>query len=69
MPPCDSGQWDNCEPIYHQFRGWKSPTTSARKFGQLPKNARVYLKAIAEMTGAKLTMVSVGPTRAETIMV
>ncbi len=68
VPPCDSAQWDNCEPVYRKFRGWKQATGSARKFSALPKNARVYLKAIAEMTGAKLTMVSVGPTRAETIM-
>lgn len=69
VPPCDSVQWENCEPIYRKFRGWKQATVAARKFSELPKNARTYLRAIAEMTGAKLTMVSVGPTRAETIMV
>ena len=68
VPPCDSVQWNNCEPIYRRFQGWKQSTGSARNFSELPKNARVYLKTIAEMTGAKLTMVSVGPTRAETIM-
>jgi adenylosuccinate synthase len=68
VPPCDSTNWNNCQPIYKRFTGWKESTGSARKFSQLPKNARNYLKAIAEMTGAKLTMVSVGPTRAETIM-
>ncbi|MBV9010361.1 MAG: adenylosuccinate synthase [Verrucomicrobia bacterium] len=68
VPPCDSAQWENCEPIYEEFRGWNEPTGRARKFSDLPKNARVYLETIAEMTGAKLTMVSVGPTRAETIV-
>ncbi len=68
VPPCDALQWDNCEPVYQEFRGWKQATGAARKFSDLPKNARGYLNTIAEMTGAKLTMVSVGPTRAETIM-
>jgi adenylosuccinate synthase len=68
VPPCDSVQWENCEPIYEEFRGWKQASGAARKFSDLPKNARLYLKAIAEMTGARLTMVSVGPTRVETIM-
>jgi adenylosuccinate synthase len=68
VPPCDSTQWNRCQPIYKKFPGWKESTQSARKFSHLPKNARNYLKAIAKMTGAKLTMVSVGPTRAETIM-
>ncbi len=68
VPPSDSVQWNNCEPLYQEFRGWKQSTRSARRFSDLPAKARIYLKAIAKMTGAKLTMVSVGPTRAETIM-
>src|SRR6201984_815029 len=68
VPPCDSTQWNNCEPIYETMPGWSEPTRSARKFSGLPKRARDYLKRISALTGAKLTIVSVGPTRAETIM-
>jgi len=35
----------------------------------LPAKARAYLKAIAELTGAKLGIVSVGPSRDQTIFV
>jgi adenylosuccinate synthase len=68
VPPCDSAQWNNCEPIYESMPGWAESTRSARKFADLPKRARDYLKRISALTGAKLTIVSVGPTRAETIM-
>jgi len=68
VPPCDSAQWNNCEPIYETMPGWSESTRSARKFADLPKRARDYLKRISALTGAKLTIVSVGPTRAETIM-
>src|SRR5437868_9645301 len=68
VPPCDSAQWNNCEPIYESMPGWSESTRSARKFADLPKRARDYLKRISALTGAKLTIVSVGPTRAETIM-
>ena len=68
VPPCDSAQWNNCEPIYETMPGWSESTRSARKFSDLPKRARDYLKRISALTGAKLTIVSVGPTRAETIM-
>src|SRR2546428_9007765 len=68
VPPCDSAQWNNCEPICETMPGWSEPTRSARKFPDLPKRARDYLKRISALTGAKLTIVSVGPTRAETIM-
>src|SRR5689334_16931564 len=69
VPPCDSTQWNNCEPIYQRMPGWNKSTRSARKWSDLPKPARDYLKRISGLTGAKLTIVSVGPTRAETIMV
>jgi len=68
VPPCDSAQWNNCEPIYESMPGWSESTRSARKFADLPKRARDYLKQISALTGAKLTIVSFGPTRAETIM-
>ena len=69
VPPCDSTQWINCEPVYETVRGWKQSTRSARKISQLPKLARDYVSRISQLTGAKLSIVSVGPTRAETIVV
>jgi len=68
VPPSDAAQLENCEPIYREFRGWNKPTQPARKFSELPANARRYVRAIAELTGAPLRIVSVGPTRNETII-
>ena len=67
VPPCDAAQLDNCEPIYEKMRGWKKNISSVRKFSGLPLAARSYVKRIAELTGARLSIVSVGPTRAQTI--
>jgi adenylosuccinate synthase len=67
VPPSDATQLHNCEPIYEKMPGWKKPTTSARKPSDLPPAARNYVRRIAELTGAKLSIVSVGPTRAQTI--
>ena len=68
VPPCDAAQRENCEPIYEQMPGWKTSTRSAKKLSQLPAAARRYIKRIAELTGAKLKIISVGPTRDETII-
>src|SRR2546422_3193459 len=68
VPPCDAAQLANCEPIYEEVRGWNRPTGSAKKFSQLPSAARKYVRYISELTGAKLSMVSVGPARGETIV-
>jgi adenylosuccinate synthase len=56
-----------CQPIYAEFPGWSTPTHKAKTWKQLPTKAREYLKAIADLTGAKLTIASVGPAREQTI--
>jgi len=67
VPPCDAVQLDNCEPIYEEMPGWKQSTTSAKKLSQLPLAARNYVKRLGRLTGGKISIVSVGPTRAQTI--
>jgi adenylosuccinate synthase len=56
-----------CEPIYAEFEGWQTPTDKCKTWKQLPAKCRTYLKAIAELTGAKLSIVSVGPAREQTM--
>ncbi|PYK67846.1 MAG: adenylosuccinate synthase [Verrucomicrobia bacterium] len=68
VPPCDAAQLANCEPIYKEVPGWNKSTSSAKRFSQLPPAARAYVKYISKLTGAKLSMISVGPTRGETIV-
>src|SRR5216117_2229247 len=68
VPPCDATQLANCEPVYEEVRGWKRATHSARKLSQLPSAARKYVRYISELTGGKLSMLSVGPGRGETIV-
>jgi adenylosuccinate synthase len=58
-----------CEPVYVKFEGWRTPTNKARTFKQLPDEAREYLKAIAELSNAKLFIASIGPGRDQTIFV
>jgi len=56
-----------CEPVYVVFPGWQQPTHRTRRWKDLPTRARTYLQALAELTGAKLALVSVGPAREQTI--
>ncbi len=66
-PPTDSADLLRCEPVYIEMPGWLKGTEKARKFSDLPVKARNYVKKIAELTGAKLSIVSIGPARAQTI--
>jgi adenylosuccinate synthase len=67
--PADIEVLAKCEPVYAEFPGWLTPTPACAKWGQLPAKARSYLGALAELTGARLRIVSVGPARAQTIFV
>jgi adenylosuccinate synthase len=66
--PCDANHLANCEPVYEDVPGWNAPTHGAKKFSQLPSAAKKYVRLISELTGGKLSMVSVGPGRGQTII-
>lgn len=51
------------QPIYEEWAGWKKPTTSVRKWDDLPRAAQDYLKRIEELTKVPIQYVSVGPER------
>ena len=67
--PNDAQVLAECEPVYVEFEGWRTPTDKAKTFKQLPAKAREYVKAIAELSNAKLFIASVGPGRDQTIFV
>jgi adenylosuccinate synthase len=59
--------FEQCKPDYIEMDGWEEDITSCRKFSDLPKNARAYINKIEELCGAKVSIISVGPDRDETI--
>ena len=67
VPPSDFRQLAECQPVYIEMPGWKTPTHEVKKFRDLPKAAQTYLHKLAELSGAKLTIASVGPNRDQTI--
>jgi adenylosuccinate synthase len=69
VPPTDVKKLEQCVPIYEELPGWQTSTESAKRYRDLPANARAYLERIAALTGAKLTIASVGAGRDQTIVV
>ena len=65
--PSDLGQLARCRAIYETFPGWQTPTDKIRTWKALPLNARRYAKALAKLTGTKLSYASVDPARSQTI--
>ena len=58
-----------CEPIYEEFEGWDETVANARSYDELHPNARKYLERIEELTDTRISIVSVGPRRDQTMRV
>ncbi|MBO4345248.1 MAG: adenylosuccinate synthase [Victivallales bacterium] len=56
------------EPVYETFKGWLTPTCDIQDYAALPANCRRYVERLAEVVGARIGMVSVGPERERTIL-
>jgi adenylosuccinate synthase len=65
-PPNNVDELMNCRPIYRKFPGWQKSTSDVRSFKKLPPAAQKYLRALADLTGARLMIVSVGAQREQT---
>ena len=59
----------NYEPIYEIHKGWKCDTTKCKTYEDLPKEAKEYLKRLEEILGIKISIISVGADREQTIFV
>jgi adenylosuccinate synthase len=68
-PPTCVRQLAKCIPVYEELAGWQQPTGGAQSYDELPPGARAYLQRICDLTGAKLKLVGVGQSRAQTILV
>ncbi len=61
--PVSARALERCRPVWRRFRGWKSPTTGARKWSDLPAPAREYLEWIERAVAVPIQRVSVGAGR------
>ena len=57
------------EPIYETHAGWKTKLSNIRTYEDLPENCKKYLKRIEELIETKISIISVGPDREQTIFV
>ena len=58
---------ENQQPIYKTFTGWKQDTSNARSFDDLPKAAQDYILFIEKTLDCPIGIISVGPSRDQTI--
>ena len=66
--PSDARILSRVRPVYEELPGWSESLGEAKDFHQLPPGAQDYLEFIQEFTEVPVAMVSVGPSRHQTIV-
>lgn len=67
--PYNMADQANIRPIYETFEGWSDTTYGARSWADLPAQAVKYVRAIEELIGAPVALLSTSPEREDTIVV
>ncbi len=66
--PLGADQYEQCYAIIEEMPGWTGTTAGVTDFNDLPDNAKAYIKRLEELVGVKVTIISTGPERDETII-
>jgi len=60
---------EKCKPVYKELPGFNGQVAGVTKYAGLPANAKRYVKFLEKQVGAKVSIISRGRSREETIMI
>ena len=66
-PPESTDLFARCTPVYEDVEGWTEEITDARSYQELPRAVKSYVDRLEELQKVKITIVSVGPGREQTV--
>ena len=59
--------YDGENPVYKSFEGWQEDTSQFSSYDELPQKLKDYIKFIEEFVNCKVSIISVGPSREQSI--
>ncbi|MCD6408371.1 adenylosuccinate synthetase, partial [bacterium] len=65
--PLNPKIFSNCEVIYEEMDGWEDDLSKVKDYSDLPDAAKKYIERIEELVGVKISRISVGSSREQTI--
>jgi adenylosuccinate synthase len=65
--PVTQTDFHHAVPVYEYLDGWWEDISAAREFGDLPRNAQAYVRALEDKIGAPVAAVGVGARRDQTV--
>jgi adenylosuccinate synthase len=66
-PPASAATWRACRPVYETFPGWREDVGEVRRFEDLPREARAYVRFLETQMAVPVEQISVGAERARYI--
>ena len=67
VPPQEEGSLGDVAPVYEELPGFNEDISKCTAWGDLPRNVRGYVERIEQLIGVRVSFVSVGPERDQTI--
>lgn len=61
--------FNKCRPVYEELPGWGRDIGAAQRIADLPREARAYVEAVEDLVRTRISHVSVGPERSQTVSV
>lgn len=65
--PYDLNVLTKAKPVYKEMPGWQEKVDKSRCYGELPQGAKDYLSRLQDILNTKISMVSIGSSRQDTI--
>ena len=65
--PADTAILSDVQPVYKAMRGWQTPIAGVKEWSNLPTAAQDYLKFMSDYLETRISIVSTGASRDETI--
>jgi len=66
--PTDVQTLESVQPVYRTIKGWKEKISDIKKWKLLPPATKKYVETIERLSGVKVSIVSVGARRDQTIV-
>ncbi|MCA1743913.1 MAG: adenylosuccinate synthase [Desulfonatronovibrio sp.] len=68
-PPQEENAMASVNPVYEDFPGWTEEISKITSWDEMPENARKYVQLIEKYLNVKISIISVGPDRDQTIRI
>ncbi len=66
-PPQEENGLANVTPVFESYPGWKEDISNCKSFAELPQAAKSYIETLEKLLDRPVSVISVGPDRAQTL--